>query len=585
MSTTHKRYSFTISILLTLALLAAIWAISQLAEPLFGLLEHSPEPELVTVFFMISVLFLLSFTVFYLSEQVQLPSFVMAIFVGMAARPLLEPIDHQHTVLSALVGLGATLMLFGGGLETPFKNFKKLIVKIVLLSFVGLLLTAVLFSQTIVWLNDLFHLNISVAMAVLLGAVLASTDPAAIIPILKRLRFKNRLVKDMIISESAVTDVSGTMLTVVFLALISAGTVFTSLAQGYQLIVSADSALNIATQLGLGVLFGVIGYGILELVQRWKKSHEREYEADSAFFLFIPVILFTFAITFGGSGYLAAFIAGLLFNLQEHLHDTEKFFNHLIDAFFKPIIFILLGSLVDPGSLLEYAGIGIVAGLAFMLIIRPLAVFSTLGIFTWFGKDRFSLRELLFISCVRETGAIPAVLLVTIISLGLPDVTGLLPIGMWVILLTLVIEPILTPWFAKRLAVAETMSDAEPLELVVAPSVLLVSRGRTFVERLPKAIDWAMQHHIPNVTVLLCLEDRYTSALEEAIAAEANTLFEQSPSELTYKFISRQGLLQDNIEALTGSNQSIAAVFVGRKMLDYRLPDVKRLQVPLVFID
>lgn len=585
MSTPSKRFSLFISILIALGLIGCIYAISTVAEPIFALLEHSPEPELVTVFFMIGVLFLLSFTVFYLSEQVQLPSFVMAIFVGMAARPLLAPIDEQHTVLSALVGLGATLMLFGGGLETPFTNFKKLLTKILLLSFVGLLLTAILFSQGIIWLNDLFNLNISVAMAVLLGAVLASTDPAAIIPILKRLRFKNRLVKDMIISESAVTDVSGTMLTVVFLALISAGTAFTSVAQGYQLIVTVDSAINIATQLGFGIVFGVLGFGVLELVQRWKKGHEREYEADSAFFLFIPVILFTFAIAFGGSGYLAAFIAGLLFSLQQHLRDTEKFFNHLIDAFFKPIIFILLGSLVDPALLIDYAGIGIVAGLLFMCVIRPIAVFSTLGIFMWFGKDRFTLRELWFIACVRETGAIPAVLLVTIISFGLDDVTGLLPIGMWVILLTLIIEPILTPWFAKQLAVAEPMRDTEPVELVVAPAVLLVSRGRTFIQRLPAVIDWALQHQVANITVLLCLEDHYSVQLEENIRQEAQQVFATSPNQLTYKFISRQGLLQDNIDALASSNQNIVAVFVGRKMLDYRLSDVKRLRVPLLFLD
>lgn len=573
-----------IQAVVTVVILGALLILGQWAESIFALLEHSHEPELISTFFMLAVLLVLSFAVFYISEGIKLPSFVIAIFVGMAARPFLEPIDHHEAVLSAIVGLGATLILFGGGLETPFANFKKLFVKIILLSFIGLVITAILFSQTVIWLNGVLGLNITIATATLLGAVLASTDPAAIIPILKKLRFKNRLVKDMIISESAVTDVSGTMLTVIFLALITGGTVLSSLGFAYSQTLSVDSLLNLGAQLGFGVLFGALGFGVLELLQRWKKSHQREYEADSAFFLFIPVIMFTFAIAFGGSGYLAAFIAGLLFSIKEHLRDTERFFNQLIDGFFKPIIFILLGSLVDPAALWEYAPIGIAAALVFMVIIRPLSVFATLGIFMWLGKQKFTLRELLFISCVRETGAIPAVLLVTIVSLGLADIQGLVPIGMWVILLTLIIEPILTPWFAKKLAVAETMQDEEPIEFVVAPSALLVTRGRTFVERLPEVVEWAKQHQVPNVTVLLCLEDKYSTELEAEITALAETEFAKQDKAISYRLISRTGLLEDNINDIAKNEHSITAVFVGQKMLDYRLSQIKQLQVPFYFL-
>ncbi len=580
-----KQKTIIIQAVIAAAITGALVVLGRWAEPLFDLLANSHEPALISTFFMIAVLLILSFAVFYISEGIKLPSFVIAIFIGMAAHPFLEPIDHHEAVLSAIVGLGATLILFGGGLETAFANFKKLFVKIILLSFIGLVITSLLFSQTILWLNSALGLNITIATAVLLGAVLASTDPAAIIPVLKKLRFKNGLVKDMIISESAVTDVSGTMLTVIFLALITGGTVLSSLGFAYGQTLSLTSLMNLAAQLGFGILFGALGFGILEALQRWKKRHEREYEADSAFFLFIPVIMFTFAIAFGGSGYLAAFIAGLLFNIKEHLHDTERFFNQLIDGFFKPIIFILLGSLVDPAALWEYALIGITAAFVFMLVIRPLAVFTTLGMFMWVGKEKFSFRELLFIACVRETGALPAVLLVTIVSLGLPDITGLVPIGMWVILLTLIVEPVLTPWFAKKLAVAETMQDTEPIEFVMSPLVLLVTRGRTFVDRLPETIQWAKQHQVPNVTVLLCLEDKYTPTAEAEIAALAEAEFAKADPALGYRFISRRGLLEDNIADFANTNHNVSAVFVGQKMLDYRLGTIKKLQVPFYFLD
>lgn len=570
---------------LPLTVVGGLVLIGQESIKIFGWLEHGTESELANVFFIIAVLLVLSFVVFYVSESIKFPSFVVAIILGVAAHPFLEPIGHQEVILSVLVGLGATLILFGGGLETPFGNFKKLFSKIILLSFFGLIITAIWFSQTIVWLNQALNMDISFITAILLGVVLASTDPAAIIPVLKKLRFKNHLIKDIIISESAVTDVSGTMLTVVFLGLVTIGTVFTKISQVYQQLFSLTVLKILLVQVSFGVIFGFIGFAFLELMQRWKKSHYREYEADSAFFLFIPIVIFTFAIVFGGSGYLAAFIAGLLFSIKEHLHDTERFFNHLVDAFFKPIIFLLLGSLVNLAELWQYASIGILAAFIFMLVIRPGIVFITLGIFMWIGKEKFSWRELLFISSVRETGAIPAVLLVTIVSLGLPNLEGLVPIGMWVILLTLIIEPLITPWLAKHLGVAETMQDNVPVEFVVAPVVLLVTRGVTFIQRLPFVIDWAKQRGIPNVTVLLCLEDQYTPKRSAEIEQFAKELFTKSDQEISYRFISRIGLLEDNIAAIEQGNHAVAAVFVGRKMLDYRLSQIKHLKMPFFFLD
>lgn len=83
----------------------------------------------------------------------------------------------------------------------------------------------------------------------------------------------------------------------------------------------------------------------------------------------------------------------------------------------KPMIFILLGALIDIGALLEYAGIGIVVALIFMFVLRPLTVFISLGGYMFVrGKQKMTIQELLFISFVRETGAIPAVLLVTLQS-------------------------------------------------------------------------------------------------------------------------------------------------------------------------
>lgn len=569
--------------------------LSSFSSELFHFFELSPEHSLLLIFFSVAIIFALSFVSHYLSLGTPLPSFVVAIFFGMAAKPVLAPIVEHHEVLASIVGFGATLILFGGGIETPFSNFRKLFWKIAVISFFGLLLTAFLFSHSLNVLAPVLGSNISIVTMVLLGAVLASTDPASIIPILKSLRFKNRSTKDIIVSESAVTDVTGALLTVTFLTLIVSGTSFPNINEWYQSVFSVEAGMFLLKQLFYGSLFGVIGYFSLELLQDFKKGHEKEFEADFAFFIFVPIFIFTVSLAFGGSGYLAAFVAGLIFNLKEHLHESERFFNQMIDGFFKPAIFILLGALVEPSELLDYAAIGIIASLIFMLLIRPLTVFLSLGAFSFFGKDRFSWRELLFISFVRETGAIPAALIVTVATAGITGIEGLIPIGMWVVLLTLMIEPLLTPWVARKLDVAEPIADIEALDIEKSesPMVVLCTRGHSFLERVPFVAEWCVRHGIEKISVLLCLENKFSVELSYEIEKEAGKKFSKVNAALEAKnfpirdfsFISRAGFLQDNIELISKEHPNVTAIFVGRKMLDYRMDEVKKLDVPIYFMD
>lgn len=568
---------------------------NQFAPSIFQVFEHQADSELLLIFFSISLLCVLSFGVFHLSRGTSFPSFVVAIFFGMAGHELLSPVIAEREVLSAVVGFGATLILFSGGLETPFANFKKLFWKIISLSFIGLFITAFLFSVAVFFIGQWLGTTVAIAVAVLLGAVLASTDPAAIIPVLKKLRFSNRATKDVIISESALTDVTGTLLTVAFLGILVAGGVFSSIRGGYAELFTAETGFILLEQLIFGVLFGICGYGLLFLLTRFKERHEEEYEADAAFFLFVPIVIFTIAVSLGGSGYLAAFIAGLLFVMTKHLHDTERFFNHTIEGFLKPTIFILLGALVDIQSLLAYAPVGIVTALVFMFVIRPVAVFVSLVPTLWWGRERFSVRELLFISFVRETGAIPAVLLVTIVSMGLPGMDGLVPIGMWVILATLIIEPPLTPLIARFLGVAEVMQDERRLELHhgTKPYVVLGSRGRSFIPRLPRVVEWAAKHNVRRVVLLHCLEDKYTPDLATAIGQQAEAEFAKinesrrrsGEDEIDFTYASRTGFLQQNIDELAKEGEGPAAIFVGKKILDYRLQDIKNLSLPFCFLD
>ncbi|HRH23081.1 MAG TPA: cation:proton antiporter [Candidatus Magasanikbacteria bacterium] len=579
--------------LILLGALVGTIVISRFSEEFFALFHQSSDEHLLIAFFSISVLCILSFVIYHLSVKTVFPSFVVAIFFGIAAQPLLGGIVGEKSLLNVIVGAGATLILFSGGLETPFENFKKIIWKILSLSFLGLLFTAVVFSFGVHAIGNLVGITVPISVAVLLGAILASTDPAAIIPVLRRLRFQKRATKDLIISESAVTDVTGTLLTLAFIGILAHNSL-ASISASYTGLFTREVGHILFEEILFGVIFGGIGYLLLNFLSKFTKNGGEESEAHAAYFLFVPIAIFTLAVAFGGSGYLAAFVAGLLFVMSKHLHHTERFFNHTIEGFFKPTIFILLGALVDVDSLIQYAGIGILAAVLFMFVIRPISVLIALGPFSFFGKERFNIRELFFISFVRETGAIPAVLLVTVVSSGISGLDGLVPIGMWVILATLIIEPPLTPWVAKYLKVATPISDKKALHLSrISPFVVLGSRGYSFMDRLPRVAEWASKHHIHSVVLLHCLEDKYTEELAKDIGEQAEVAFKQinekrsavGESDIDFEYISRKGFLQDNIDEISRQRSNVTTIFVGRKVLDFRLEDIKKLSVPIFFID
>jgi potassium/hydrogen antiporter len=420
-------------------------------ERLSALDETPTAPELAAL-----VLFALcSFASFYATRGTPIPSFVVAIALGVAGHPLFAPIVANPLALGSLVTASAAIILFSGGLEMPLPDFLRLFVKIALLAFPGVLLTGFAFSGAVGGLGPSFGVAVAPAAVVLLGAVLCSTDPAAIIPVLHGVRFKRADPKDIVIAESALNDVVGALLTSVFLKL---SLVTLSLAAAYQALASAGTLRFLAKEIGFGVLFGIGGYLLLWFLTRMKRGHADRYGADQVYFLATPILAFVGASAFGGSGFLAAFVAGLLFHIEDHLKEVERFFNHVIDGVAKPVIFLLVGALVNVHALIAYAPVGIAVALIFMFVIRPAVVFITLGVYGLRPKEAggLSFQELLFISFVRETGAIPAVLLVTAVSVMKAPINGLVEIGMWVILLTLIIAPPLTPYVARRLGLTES---------------------------------------------------------------------------------------------------------------------------------
>ena len=439
-------------VILAVGALAAIsnFAGDQILERL-GELEDVPSAPALASFALIA---LCSFVSFYATRGTPLPSFIVAIALGIAGHKFFAPIVADTTALSALVTGSAAIILFAGGLEVRLRAFIRFLAKVSLLACPGVLITGYGLSWAVQGLGATLGVALVPTVVILLGAILASTDPAAIIPVMQGMHFKRRAAKDIVIAESALSDVTGALLTIAFIKLPLAAMTITA---AYEALVAPATYRFLADQIGYGVLFGIAGWAMLWVLSHIKRGYPDRYGVDQSYFLATPIVAFTAAAVFGGSGFLAAFVAGLLFNTEEHMAEVEHFFYQMIDGAAKPLIFLLVGALVDPGALIAYAPVGIAVALLFMFVLRPAMVFLMLGVYGFLPKSGRGLgfNELLFISFVRETGAIPAVLLVTAVARITTPVNGLVEIGMWVILLTLVIAPPLTPFVARRLGVAE----------------------------------------------------------------------------------------------------------------------------------
>lgn len=433
-----------------LALIAALIPLSFLARTAVKNAPHLLEDGDMRLFVVAALLFI-AYVINRIAPRTAVPSFVWAIFAGMALQPLLSFFTGDIGSLKTVIEVCGALVLFAGGLEIPFASFKRWFFPIASLSLIGVLVSSVLFAFVLMLLIQALSGSVDSALLptiVILSAALASTDPTAIIPTLKLLRFKRPALKEIAVAESALTDVSGSVITrFLLLAVIGAGggagilSYFTPLFQK----TSYDA---LALQIISGILVGYAGYAVL----RSFYGKDRDAQEDPAMLIAVPLFTFGLGNALGGAGFLAAFASGL-FSDAAGMKKVTHFYASLLDHLVKPFIFIMLGALVPVAVLMKTAPLGILAALLFMFLVRPLVVFISLA--PWLTKAKISGRDILFLSFIRETGIIAAVLIIIAAANAVIVSEFIIAVGMWVILLTLLIEPPLTPAVAKAIGVAE----------------------------------------------------------------------------------------------------------------------------------
>jgi cell volume regulation protein A len=206
-----------------------------------------------------------------------------------------------------------------------------------------------------------------------------------------------------------------------------------------------------------GVIVGIIGAKVLQM---WYNPETTERDNPALFFA-VPIFCFALGGLVGGSGYLAAFVAGLLYQTTTSTRNVAHFYETFNSHLVVPVIFVLLGAVIPIDALIQTAGVGIVAALLFMFVVRPVVVFASL--LPWlFGENRqFNFSEYAFLSIIRETGGVSAVLLLIIAARGIPGVEYIFGIGFWVIFMTLIVEPPITPYITKKLGLAEPIKHHE----------------------------------------------------------------------------------------------------------------------------
>jgi len=415
-----------------------------------GLLEGT-EATLALALWCLGLFLIFGWACSKFAEGTLFPSFTLQLLVGIVLHDALSPLAAQLPLAVVVCTALAAIILKSGGDEIDRRDFIKIAYPTLLISVVGYLVTF------FVMFPLLMLLGLNGRTAALLAAIIGSTDPAALIPTLKQLLFKEeyKRLTGLAVAESALNDAVGAIFTGAVASMILAGLSVESLSSLSAGLFSQENMLHLGGQLLFGLIAGAVGWGAMVQYEKYKLKNYTAGNADApydfALVLAIPLATFALAQAIHGNGFLAAFIAGLLANFNHgaahfrgQLHNLETH----IESVAKPTIFMMVGPFVALSDLADTALLGLGVSLIFIFIARPLAVLVSLF------PTNVKLKEKLFLCAVRETGVIPVVLAVITVA-QFPDLKLMMPLTAWTVIWTLSFLPAITPWWSARLGLVE----------------------------------------------------------------------------------------------------------------------------------
>ena len=383
----------------------------------------------------------------FVAQRIRIPDVAIFLVAGIVMGPhalVLIDIKADSALNQIILLFGACYILFDGGAALRLNVLKEVWITIVVIATVGILITA-----CIVALAASYIFGLPLAVAGLLGATLASTDPATLIPIFRQVRIRDR-VAQTVMSESAFNDAMGAILTFTLL----------TLATGSGHVSFGSSLFDLFRQFVIGILAGLaLGYlaGLLIAHEKWA------FLAEYAPVVTLVAVIGAYFAASGlqASGFMAVFVFGIVlgnkeaFGFQMEAGEAQKLDEFVLTTSFimRLFIFILLGAQVDFAVIGSHwlGGVGVVTVL--MLVARPVTVFVCA---LPDRRAKWSFAELLFMCWTRETGVIPAALAGLLLGMKAPQAHLIASVTFVAILMTILIQAPTTEWLGRRLGLMQT---------------------------------------------------------------------------------------------------------------------------------
>lgn len=387
-----------------------------------------------------STLILLSIFAGLLSKKVGMPILLTYIMLGMlAGEDGFGRIEFHNFEAAFLLGnLALAIIIFEGGLCTKAKTLKQNLWPSFTLATLGVLITA-----GITGVAAFGILGLTWKEGLLIGAIVGSTDAAAVFSLLRDLGFDlQRRVKETLEIESGINDPMAIFLTILLVNLIS-----------------QDQPADILQilgiffqQMGLGLAMGLIGgHSLCWLLEKMKLP----YSFYPLLALSGAVSIFGLTNIWGGSGFLAIYIVGVLISMHRSInqkHTIQQFHEGL--AWLCQIgMFLMLGLLVSPSALIPIALLAFVVSLIVIFVARPIATFICLACF------KYNTKEKVFISWVGLKGAVPIILAVFPLLAGLEHTTLYFEVAFFVVLISLLLQGATISPLANRFDLVEKQNN------------------------------------------------------------------------------------------------------------------------------
>ena len=401
------------------------------------------------IFIVFSTLVILSILTIKLSNRFGIPSLVLFLAIGMlAGSDGLGVINFDNPSLVQSLGIIAlVLILFAGGLDTEWAEVRPILWQGLSLSTIGVLLTALLVGVFVSWVQGFSFLE-----GLLLGAIVSTTDAAAVFMVLRARNAKipPRLIQ-LLELESGSNDPMAVVLTIALIRLLTEPS--TSF---------GELVLFFVIQMVVGA---VIGIAMGEIMRRSFNALNLELEGIYPV-LSMALALLTYGLTafLNGSGFLAVYLAGLVMQRKPFTHQQSVLrFHDGLAWLMQVTMFLMLGLQVFPARLVPIAWVGLLVSLFLIFVARPASVHAALA----FSPMPF--REQTLVAWAGLRGAVPIILATFPLLAGIQQADTIFHMVFFIALTSVVMQGTAIPWITRALKIEPTPSEEvksrRPLDL------------------------------------------------------------------------------------------------------------------------